>query len=549
MAPNVRTVRSLPGWPRGLRPWRREFWILAACIAVAGIASLLLGQDANWDLQNYHYYNPWAWLNGRIYTTDIAAAQLQTYHNPLPDIPFYLMVKAGWRPATIAFVLAVPAGIAAYFLLRLLPLLFRDLPVRDRHLATAVAFAVGITSAMAIGVLGTTMNEWPGTALTIAALWLIVRALAANPHAPLARNALLTAGVLCGLAAGAKLTFGMFAVGLCVAILSRGPWRRAFGEAFVFGIAVLIGTAVTAGPWMWALWTHFSNPVFPYANEWFKSPWWGEYEVMGRPYGPHTLGQWLAFPFTLAAPRQFYVAEVKYIDARLPAIYGFALLAGLAWLVQWIAGRKDRRGNAPAARAGSAVTWRLLGVFWLVSFVIWTQQFSIYRYIVPLELLSGALLVALLQYLLRPRIAGTVIVVIAVALVAATSPPNWWRIEFGRQWFDVKVPPVAPNALVLLTSAAPMAYILPYFPADARFLGGHNNINDAGRETLLKNAVVRALREHDGPIYSLSFPGGTGDEVVAAYGLARVKETCADVATNLRTSPMELCQAVRVAAR
>ena len=48
--------------------------------------------------------------------------------------------------------------------------------------------------------------------------------------------------------------------------------RAAFGQAFVFGLAVLAGTLVTAGMWMWSLWTQFRNPIFPHANIWFKSP-------------------------------------------------------------------------------------------------------------------------------------------------------------------------------------------------------------------------------------------------------------------------------------
>jgi hypothetical protein len=549
MSSTIRFALPHQRWLPRLRPWQKEFGLLSVCVVIAGVVSLHLGQDVNWDLQNYHFYNPWAWLQGRIYRGDIAAAQLQTYHNPLPDIPFYLMVEAGWHPGTIAFLLAVPAGIAAYFLLKLLPLLFREQPASERRLATVVAFTVGITSAMALGVLGTTMNEWPGTALMMAALWMIVRALARAPGSPLARGALLAAGLLCGFATGAKLTFGVFAVGLCVAILLRGPWRRAFGEALVFGLAVLAGTAVTAGPWMWALWKHFANPIFPYANEWFKSPWWEEYEVMARSYGPHTLGQWIAFPFTLAAPRPFYVAEVKYVDARLPALYGFALLAGAAWLVQRLAARKDLGGDVSARIAASDVTWRLLGVFWVVSFVIWTQLYSIYRYIVPLELLSGALLVALLRYLLRPVVAGTVIVVIAVALIATTRPPDWRRIDFGRRWFDVQLPQVEPNALVLLTTDAPMAYLLPFFPADARHLGLNNNINNPRRDTLMEEEIVRAIREHAGPIYSLSHQAGAGDGVLDAHGLIRIKETCVEARTNMRTSPIELCRAVRVAVR
>ena len=38
---------------------------LAACVAGAAGLSLALGQDASWDLQNYHYYNPWAFVHGQ----------------------------------------------------------------------------------------------------------------------------------------------------------------------------------------------------------------------------------------------------------------------------------------------------------------------------------------------------------------------------------------------------------------------------------------------------------------------------------------------------
>src|SRR5437870_527678 len=126
-APSLRA----PPMP-ALRTVGADVVLLVAFIAAAGAGSLLLGQDANWDLQNYHYYNPWAWWHGRIFTQDLAAAQIQTFHNPLLDLPFYWMVTAGWAPRVIAFVLAVPAGIAAFFLCKLLLLMFGDLPRAQR---------------------------------------------------------------------------------------------------------------------------------------------------------------------------------------------------------------------------------------------------------------------------------------------------------------------------------------------------------------------------------------------------------------------------------
>src|SRR5262249_23616295 len=51
-----------------------------------GALALALGQDANWDLRNYHWYNAYRFLTGRLFT-DLGAS---TPYNPLLDVPFYL---------------------------------------------------------------------------------------------------------------------------------------------------------------------------------------------------------------------------------------------------------------------------------------------------------------------------------------------------------------------------------------------------------------------------------------------------------------------------
>jgi hypothetical protein len=52
-----------------------------------GIVSLYLGQDISWDIRNYHFYNPYMLLTGRM-QYDILPAQIQTFLNPTMDIPF-----------------------------------------------------------------------------------------------------------------------------------------------------------------------------------------------------------------------------------------------------------------------------------------------------------------------------------------------------------------------------------------------------------------------------------------------------------------------------
>jgi hypothetical protein len=140
----------------------RSKWlvVLAVCIAAAGIRSISLGKDASWDLKNYHWYNPYALLNNRL-AFDVAPAQLQSYHYPLVELPFYGLVQATSDPRIVAFFMAVPAGIASFFLLRLLLLLFPADGPAGRPVWIAAALIIGVTGAAGTIAWGTTMNEWP----------------------------------------------------------------------------------------------------------------------------------------------------------------------------------------------------------------------------------------------------------------------------------------------------------------------------------------------------------------------------------------------------
>jgi hypothetical protein len=91
-----------------------------------------------------------------------------------------------------------------------------------------------------------------------------------------------------------------------------------------------------------------------------------------------------------------------------------------------------------------------------------------------------------------------------------------------------------------------MAYVLPFFPPDARHFGLNNNINDPKRETLMEDAIARAVRDHKGPLYSLAYPAGAGRETLLAHRLVYLPELCSEVRTNTPISPIELCRLTRI---
>jgi hypothetical protein len=531
-----------------LRVASADALLLAALIAAAGAGSLFLGRDVNWDLLNYHFYNAWAWSHGRTFSYDVAAAQIQTFLNPLLDLPFYWMVTGEWPTRVIAFVLAIPAAIAAFFLCKLLRLMFDGLPPMERAVAIACSLAVGVTSAMAIGELGSTMNEWPITALLIFALWLIARELRRSAGGAIAAKVLLLAGVIVGLASGAKLTAATFAVGLCAALLARGPYtwqafRVRFAEASCFALGAIGGTAIAFGPWAYELWTHFDSPIFPYGNQWIRSPWWEPRAIplTSSRYGPRSFAEWWVFPFELLNPRTYFVAEVPYRDARFPLTWALALLASIAWLVRRV------RGKAmPSVAPETAAIWRLVALFVIFSFVLWTAQHSIYRYLVPLDLLTGALIAGLLRKLCPPRAATAAAALAAVALIATTRFADWGRLDFGARWFEVnQMPRIDPDALVLITTGESVSYVLPLLPPSSRYVAALNTIVDPAHPTKLVDTVHAIVREHRGPLYQLTFPATEGKEALAAYHLARTTQ-CSLIMTNVATSPIELCRLARV---
>ena len=70
----------------------REWTFLGVTLLFWAAFVILLGKDTSWDFRNYHWYGPYALLNGRM-GLDVAVAHHGSYYNPYLDVPFYLLAK------------------------------------------------------------------------------------------------------------------------------------------------------------------------------------------------------------------------------------------------------------------------------------------------------------------------------------------------------------------------------------------------------------------------------------------------------------------------
>lgn len=530
------------------RTLRRIVLALFVLVPVAfGVLVQLLEQDANWDLRNYHWYDAYAALTGRL-DVDMGAAQTPSYYNPTLDVPFYIAAQA--LPARLfGFLLGMLQGANFVLLYALAWYALAPVIERQRALAAAVIAGVGIVGGGHLGLVGTIFYDNVVSLLVFAALGVVLASIdvlrEGALRSALARCAL--AGFFVGCGVGLKLPTQIFAIGVCFGLLFvPGPFMRRFWMSFVCGLGVIAGFVLLGGWWMWELWTHFGNPLFPYFNDIIRSDWALPESYRDDRYLPKTIGAALSLPFRLFLDGQT-AGEIAFRDARILAAY-IVLLATPAML---LIARKVPTGGAPPAVDAFAA--RYLAAAAALAYVVWAPLFAIYRYVIPLEMLAPLLIVVCMATwpLSFTRKLSLAIAMLGFVVVTA-QPGTWgrkpWGAGLGGTFIDVSPPPIADPAhtLILMTGFAPTAFVIPAFPPEIAFLRPYSYLAEPHHAMRFMDTMRARIAAHTGPIYVLQaeWEKWAGEKALPAFGLAPTLE-CRKVASNL-DDEIELCAVRRV---
>lgn len=445
-----------------------QFLIYSACLLAGSLVSILLGQDRFSDLRNYHLYNPWAFLNGRN-TRDILPADLQTFFNPLPDLPLYLL---GTGPlATSPRLFAAVQGLwSGLFLILLLTLLRRAEALQTERSAWAVfcAFLLGGTGAAFICQLGLSSNEVMLADLVLGSLILLLpgcnsHGSNSNTDPTRRRTRNFLAGLLTGLATGLKPTAIIYVppLALCAGVMiffSVRDIRRALEAMILTGAGCTAGFLITYGWWGVYLWHLTGNPVFPMFSQYFHSDWVPPLPFTDERYKPKSLLQWIAYPFFWLQGKPFVVTEPELADIR----FALAWLSCLVLIPSTFVLRLRRPGIYLPVRAG-------LLCFAILSYLIWMKLFSILRYAIPIEALTGWMFTEAVRDICsvlrseqtRQRTFRTITASVICVAAVTTRYPGFGHTHFTGKTFDVSPLPLPENSLVLLEGRT-LSYYAPF---------------------------------------------------------------------------------------
>lgn len=530
---------------RGHRARRLALLLLGLAPVLFGFLALALGQDANWDLRNYHYYNAYAFLNDR-YAQDLLPSQTPYFYNPTMDVPFYLM--ATHLPArAVGFILGAVQGLNFILLFIIAHAVLIVPNARQKVIVCAILATLGMLGGGGIAQIGTTF----GDNITSLGVLLSVALVVGNwdrLSSETTRRAFglaLAFGVPAGMMVGFKLPSVVYVVGLCGGLLFVAKKaQRGLLLSFAFGLGVLLGIALTLGHWMVFLQTHFGSPLFPYFNNIFHSPMAPAVSARDTAYAPHSLSDYFLMPF-LTAYSPFRVGEIDWRDWRLPIVY---VLLPLGVVLRLLFGRNEKAIDVVAYPRPA----RYLMASFSLAYVVWLAMFSIYRYAVTLEMVIPLLIVFAVGMLpLRSATRALLTTFVLLLVVASIQPGNWHR---RGAWLDrfveVQLPDLGDtsNLMILMAGMEPYSHLIPLFPPEISFVRIQSNFSspeqDKGINALLHERID-AHRQSGGRFMMLipNWQVKGSSDAASYFGLKVVAQKCASVTDKLfDDNVLSLCQ-------
>lgn len=474
------------------------------------------GQDVNWDQRNYHIAIPFLLLHG-TYWSSIAPAGIQSWFNPLILLPQYLAIVY-LSPITASLVITL-GQLPAYLICARI---CRQVATKDDTLAL-LGFLLCVAAPIALSEAGTTYVDLV-TAIPVLGAYSLLLA----PQQTGKRVAI--AGALIGLATGLKLTNAVFAFGTVALVWPNRTMTRCIALLAIAGTAASLAFLFVAGWWHWTLWRHFADPVFPYFARLFSPDPSVSYGTDAR-FGARSVFAPITWPLYWVfggSPNPGLLSPAAEVDSR-DARFLLIIICFVAVVVfqRW--------------RVRLQPQQRSLIIAWLIGYLVWIFVFGVHRYMIPLELLSGGVILCFAMTLPRRMEQIVALSTACILSVIVLHVPQWNRAPWSSHWDTIAARPirVAGAPLVFLPDK-PTAVIAASLAPPARLVGLAEPIGLDVRSSLFARQLTEELNVPGTQPYLLRAGplSAEGQQILRRYGL-RATDRCQPIRLALLSA--ELC--------
>lgn len=353
-----------------------EIWMPVFVMSLSLLTAAAFGHLWEHDFANYHYYNPWAFLNNRL-ETDILPNGIHGFFNPIIDLPFYYIVTYLNDFPAIGYALqGLWTAIYLYTACCIARFIFSQYSPSISNSTLFLFICLAFTREITYSQIGTPTNDHAASYFSILGLYWLLNLL---HHRTFRAWPIIISGIMFGLAFGLKST----AVTWCLAggatiILHYRLFPSFVKTLILFITGGLIGYLLINGWFMYQYYEIYSNPVFPFMNAVFGSPYYDRVNYIERGFCPNGL-EYLYFPYLwLFNP---HVNEYDYTDLTIVITYTLSLFSFFSLLFG--KGRDFWKKNPLVL---------FLITFWFTGYIFWMTSFSVLRYFIIGETMGTAII-------------------------------------------------------------------------------------------------------------------------------------------------------------
>ncbi len=486
----------------------RDIFVFVILTGISFVLGMNNGFDMCLDSYNYHIYNPWAFFHNRI-GIDVLPADIQTYFNPLIDIPAYLLIKyLNDFPKLALGLNNCYYGIFIFIFYKITDVFFRVKGI-EKYICMTACIILAMTAPILLNEVNLLSNDVQIGIAVLASIFILFKYLYLEDSKK--RTFMISlAGLIMGIITGLKITSCFYCFSFFLTLLIVSPdIKKPFKAIVYFCLSIVLGFLITDGFWLWIVYSHFKNPFFPYFNNIFKSPYADFSMVLDSDYAhlrPRSIFEFVYYPFYGAFERRMRGYERNFFDARYIFSYismYFAMI--FVWYKNiWNSGNfMDKKYE------------KFIFVFVILSYSAGMLIFGQYRYFIPLNALTGILLLILGYSLFKSKMLMTVVLALIFSLTlmldVRINDKAIRNLPEGKLFYaeDMKIPD---NSLVILASRAVAAmaitqnenvkYIYLSFPKNEELTPGSYFVPDVYyKSDYMEKTLKEELLKHKDSTY------------------------------------------------
>ena len=475
----------------------KDLIIITIFTIFAGILSVNYGVDRSADMRNYHIYNPWAFLNNRM-SVDIMPADIQSYFNPLLDIPYFMMIKyLNNHPVFVTFLCGIFYAFYLYLIYKIAELVFKNY---NKYLASIISVIVASGTHMLLSRLGWITHDMFISDLILISLYLIFKSFDKEYHPKL----MFVSGLLLGCTVGFKYTSAIFVFPIFLTFLIFYKQFASPLKSFMYlCFGACAGVLVTDGFWMIKLYREFGNPLFPYFNWLFHSDYINVSNVysMDYIYKSTNVKDLLVWPF-------YY-----HDDLRLKVLLCIFFIN--LFLIPFV-----KKENFKEIFNINITYVDFLLIFAFISYVIWLYTFAVPRYysfIMGMVGVMSIVVILKLCYLLNCLLSfvqdkfkihnklsilkyNNLIMILIFTILLVSFFPRYslpktkrlLRVNIDKQLLNANDAQIPDNSIVFVQRGA--GIIVPFQNPNAVYIGLNSERYTKAGVTLLSNKVINKIK-------------------------------------------------------